>query len=109
MLSKVKQALIMRRLEKMLSNYQINVMHYIPGRIRISSPYWTGNSKIIETLMPILKMEDKILSVRHTPETGTLLVEYDATPDVQSAQIEAWFELVQKVHNNVITKEVTHL
>lgn len=109
MLTKVKQAFFARRIEKMLANYRITVLHFIPGRIRLSSPYWTGKSKIIETLLPILHMEEKIYSVRHTSETGTLLVEYDVTPDVNATQIEKWMEIVQNVHNNVISKEVTRL
>lgn len=106
MLTKVKQALFLRKLEKMLSNYQIKVMHFMPGRVRLSSPYWTGDSKIINHLTPMLELERKILAVKHTPETGTLLVEYDPTPDVDEKQIERWFETVQRVHNEVITKEV---
>ncbi|MBH0229759.1 HMA2 domain-containing protein [Halobacillus yeomjeoni] len=106
MLTKVKQALFLKKLDKMLSNYHIKIMHYIPGRVRLSSPYWTGNSKIIDHLKPLLELERKILSVNHTKETGTLLVEYDPTPDVDEKQIEQWFDIVQRVHNDVIKKEV---
>lgn len=109
MLSKVKQMIFSKRIEKMLVSYHINVMHFIPGRVRLRSPYWEGNSKIVQTLLPVLQAEPKILSVRHTPETGTILVEYDPAPDVSEKQVEAWMTTVQRVHNNVITREVAEL
>ncbi|MCP3033345.1 hypothetical protein LF817_18635 [Halobacillus sp. A1] len=107
MLTKVKKIIFMKRLEKMLATYQIKIMHFIPGRVRISSPYWEGNSKIVSQLVPLLELEPKILSVRHTSETGTILVEYDPSPEVDEKQIEQWFDIVQRVHNSVITREVT--
>ncbi|MGR9047491.1 HMA2 domain-containing protein [Halobacillus faecis] len=107
MLTKVKQIIFMKRLEKMLAAYRIKIMHFIPGRVRISSPYWEGNSKIVSRLVPLLELEPKIISVKHTPETGTVLVEYDSSPDVDEKQIEQWFEIVQRVHNDVITREVS--
>ncbi|QST01066.1 hypothetical protein IMZ31_05735 [Pontibacillus sp. ALD_SL1] len=107
MISKVKQMFFLRKIEKMLSNYQIHVKHYIPGRVRLASPYWEGNSKIVNRLLPALEAEVRIRSVRHTPETGTLLVEYDASSDVNESQIEQWFEKVQQIHNEVITEEVS--
>ncbi|KGX91157.1 hypothetical protein N781_04950 [Pontibacillus halophilus JSM 076056 = DSM 19796] len=106
MLSKVKQAIFLRRIEKMLARYQITVKHFIPGRVRLSSPYWQGNSKIVHILLPVLQCEERIYSVRHTPETGTILVEFDSSKDVTEEQIETWFNKVQKVHNDVISKEV---
>jgi hypothetical protein len=109
MLSKVKQAIFLKRIERMLSRYQIKVMHFIPGRIRLSSPYWEGNSKIVQGLLPILEAEDRIRFVKHTPETGTILVEFDTSPDVNEKQIEIWIQTVQRVHNDVIAREVVQI
>ncbi|MCA1065799.1 hypothetical protein QTG56_22090 [Rossellomorea sp. AcN35-11] len=109
MLTKVKQAFFLRRIEKMLSRYQIKVMHFIPGRVRLSSPYWEGNSKIVASLLPILQLEQHIQSVRHTSETGTILVEYKTNADVNEEQIEEWIQTVQRVHNDVIAREVAQL
>ncbi|WP_027954572.1 hypothetical protein [Halobacillus kuroshimensis] len=109
MLTKVKQVLFLKRLEKMLGSYRIDVLHFIPGRVRLSSPYWEGRSKIITRLIPLLELENKIYTVKHTPETGTLLVEYDPDPNVGEKQIENWLTIIQRVHNDVISKEVTEL
>ncbi|MBM4764530.1 HMA2 domain-containing protein [Bacillus sp. B15-48] len=107
MLTKVKQVIFLKRIEKMLSRYQIKVMHYIPGRIRLACPYWAGDSKIVKELLPILNEEDRIQSVKHTSETGTVLVEFDNSSLVSEEQIETWIQIVQRVHNDRITREVT--
>ncbi|MFC0524479.1 HMA2 domain-containing protein [Pontibacillus salicampi] len=109
MLSKVKQVFFLRKVEKMLANYQITVKHFIPGRVRLASPYWEGQSKIVQRLMPELEREAKIRSVRHTKETGTILVEYDPSSNVQEEQIEQWIHTVHRIHNEVITEEVARL
>lgn len=98
----VKQ--VHKRIHKLLINNKIQVLHFLPGRIRLSSPIWIKNPKIVEYLIAELEREPRIESATYTKETGTLLILYDKSPLQELSQIEQWLEKAERL-THLLEKE----
>jgi hypothetical protein len=101
MISTIKKALFAKRINHLLENHQITILHYLPGRIRLGSPLWKNESSTLNYLIEELKSEKRIHSISYTKETGSILVTYDATP-YDANQIQIWFRKLERVFNESI-------
>jgi hypothetical protein len=104
MISTIKKALFAKRINHLLENHQIRILHYLPGRIRLGSPLWKNESSTLNYLIEELKSEKRIYSISYTKETGSILVTYDATPVYDVNQIQIWFRKLERVFNESIHK-----
>ena len=88
---------IQYRLKKLLVKNKIQVLHYLPGRVRLSSPLWMQNPGLVKGLIDELEREPRIKSVTFTKETGSLLILYDNTPLDELSQIELWLKKAENL------------
>jgi hypothetical protein len=102
MIPAIKKVIFSKRINTLLKKYQITILHYLPGRIRLGSPLWKKETNTLNYLIEELKKEKRIHSISYTKETGSLLVIYDASPIYDSKHIEKWFQIVEKVLNDPI-------
>jgi len=51
--------------------------HYVPGRLRIQTPFIYGNKQIAETLEKAVRTLEGITSVETNPVTGSALLHFD--------------------------------
>jgi hypothetical protein len=105
MIPVIKKMVFMNRVQRILNQHQITILHYIPGRIRLKSPQWKKDTGIINRLVDEIKKEGHNCSVSFSKETGSLLFTYDATPVNDVNKIEAWFEFLNKVCNESAAEE----
>ncbi|TYR81468.1 metal ABC transporter ATPase [Priestia megaterium] len=98
MIRTIKEKLIVKHVEKQLSKYDIQLMHFIPGRIRLQSPEWKKNDRLIECIMTKLKEQILVYEVKFTASTGSLLITYDASYMTDMKEIESWFYIVDQVY-----------
>jgi hypothetical protein len=96
MISAFKKAMFLKKIQRLLNNNQIEINHYLVGRIRLKSPLWKNNSTSLDLLMRELKNEKRINSISYTKETGSLLVTFDPSP-VSEKQIENWVCILEKI------------
>jgi hypothetical protein len=93
--------MIATRIQTILIKNQIQIVHYMPGRIRLKSPLWinkASNNRLVEEL----KKESKILSVTYTKETGSLLIQFDKTPLIDYSLIELWLKKAEFITHHML-------
>jgi hypothetical protein len=99
-LSHLSHVRIAKSIQKLLHKNQIKILHFIPGRIRLQSPLWINETKILKSLVEELEQEPRILSVIYTKEIGSLLVLYDNSPLDDYTQIEQWLKKADSITNH---------
>lgn len=98
MLEKMTQFAINKFVESKLKKYDIKLLHFIPGRIRLQSPRWVNNSGFIEKIAAELKMQPMIYTVQPTIITGSLLITYDAQFAANAQEMESWFAILDRIY-----------
>jgi hypothetical protein len=91
-----------KRIHAILNEHQISIRHHLPGRIRLASPLWKNKTYTLSYLIKELNKEEKIQSVSHSKETGSLLITYDTAPVNDTKQVERWFQIVEQVLNQLV-------
>lgn len=77
------------RVQRLLSEANIELVHFIPGRIRLKSVYWKEIQKELEIFINDLLEEPKVKSATFSPDTGSLVIEFD--PSISKDKvIEKW-------------------
>jgi hypothetical protein len=94
--------MVATRIQKILIKNQIKVVHFLPGRIRLKSPFWFNNTNKMMHLVEELEKEPKILSVTYTKETGSLLIQFDKTPLKDYSQIEQWLKKAEAITHSLM-------
>ena len=79
MLGKIPEYMLMKHVERKLGKYDIKMVHFIPGRIRLQSPRWKTNVTLIEKIVKELQVQPLVFSVQPTSVTGSLVITYDAS------------------------------
>ncbi|CRK81433.1 HMA2 domain-containing protein [Neobacillus massiliamazoniensis] len=97
MLKKVKELTLASRIQKMLKRHCIEIVHYIPGRIRLQSIFWKNNYDTVGQLICHFENEARIYSVQYTPETGSLVFTYDGSLADNVKLLEAWAEKIERI------------
>lgn len=86
-----------RRIQKLLVKNQIQVLHHIPGRIRLKSPFWV-NSPIVASVVEELEREPHIISVSYTPAVGTVLVLFEESLSRNYGKLEEWIKKLDLIN-----------
>ncbi|MBY0123764.1 HMA2 domain-containing protein [Bacillus sp. S/N-304-OC-R1] len=101
MLNKVKELQLFNRMNKILKKHSIEVIHNIPGRIRLRSVFWKSNTELVNKLIKHFENDPAIYSISYTAETGSLLITYDSSPIDHMKQLEAWMEQIEWLSQKV--------
>ncbi len=88
---------VANRVRKLLSKNQIEVAHYIPGRLRLKSPVWKKQGERFRQFISEIEQGAGIQSVTYTPETGSLLVLFDPVVLNDLQTIETWLSRAEEV------------
>ncbi|MGE8205663.1 HMA2 domain-containing protein [Heyndrickxia sp. NPDC080065] len=100
MLKKVSEFLVKKEVERKLNKYNIALVHFIPGRIRLKSNEWKINESLITKITKQLEKEPFIFSIHFTKETGSLLVTYDSNFVEVSHGMEQWLQLLEQIYEH---------
>ena len=95
MLQTLSEMIIRKNIEKALAPYGIQLVHFIPGRLRIKLNGWKEREVLLASLIEELKMDKSVRSIQFTKETGTALIYYDHS-SVNEETLKRWMSLFQK-------------
>lgn len=92
--------LFANRIQKLLKQGNIEIVHFIPGRLRLKSPGWVGKQGAFEKFITYLSSDPLIISTSYTPETGSFVIAFD--PVLTEGQenrnkLEAWLREAEKI------------
>ncbi|WP_320519530.1 HMA2 domain-containing protein [Priestia megaterium] len=97
-LMSIKEKILMKYVERKLHKLQINLVHFIPGRIRLRSTVWKENKRLVELIISNLKSQILVYDALFTPDTGSLLITYNASHMTNNKEIEEWFQLIEQIY-----------
>lgn len=103
MIGKITEKIMLKHVERKLGKYDIKLMHFIPGRIRLQSPIWKQNVLLINKVIAKLKEQILVYDVQFTESTGSLLFTYDASYVTDVRELESWFNIVDEVYQKEFT------
>ena len=86
-----------KRIRDFLMKNKIQVMHFVPGRIRLKLPDCLDHAKL-DRFMQELESEENIDSVSFTPETRSLLVQYNETVVNDLQLMDTWLKKVETIN-----------
>ena len=94
----LKEFVFLKHVERKLKRFDITLVHFIPGRIRLHSPHWKVNDALVEKLVKELQSQPFVFSVQPTTVTGSLVVTYDAAYLTNSQELDSWFRVLDEVY-----------
>ncbi len=95
MLIALKEMMVRRNVEKALMSYGVQIIHFIPGRLRVKLHDWQHREQLLVNLIDDLRMDKSVASVHFTRETGTALIHYDHST-MNDDTLKRWMRLFQK-------------
>lgn len=98
LLGKIIDFMVIKHVERKLGIYDIKLVHFIPGRIRLQSPQWKTNVTLIERVVKELQGQIFVFSVKQTPVTGSLVITYDASYLTNIEELDSWFKVLDQVY-----------
>ena len=98
LLGKIIDFMVIKHVERKLGKYDIKLVHFIPGRIRLQSPQWKTNVTLIEKVVKELQGQIFVFSVKQTPVTGSLVITYDASYLTNIEELDSWFRVLDQVY-----------
>ncbi|MFJ5623343.1 HMA2 domain-containing protein [Peribacillus loiseleuriae] len=104
MLGKITEFMLIKHVERKLGKYDIKMVHFIPGRIRLQSPRWKTNALLIEKVVKELQSQPLVFSVQPTPVTGSLVITYDSTYITNVQELDSWFRVLDQVYTTEYLK-----
>lgn len=102
--SKIIEFVLFKHVERKLGKYDINIVHFIPGRLRLQSLQWKTNVTLIEKLVKELQAQPFVFSVQPTPVTGSLVITYDASYLTNIEELDSWFRVLDQVYRTQYMK-----
>ena len=98
MLRKMTNYLLFNHIKQKLEKYDIKIIHFIPGRIRLQSLQWKTNGALMERVVKELQAQSMIFSVQPTFITGSLVVTYDTSYITDVQELDSWFRVLDQVY-----------
>ena len=98
MLGKLTDYLLFNHIKQKLEKYDIKIIHFIPGRIRLQSLQWKTNKTLMEKLVKKLQAQSMIFSVQPTFITGSLVITYDTSYLTNLQELDSWFHVLDQVY-----------
>ena len=104
MLGKITEYIFFKHVERKLGKYDIRMLHFIPGRIRLQSLRWKTNVTLFEKVVKELQVQPLVFSVEPTTVTGSLVITYDASYVTNIQELESWFRVLDQVYETEYVK-----
>ena len=98
MLGKISEYMLMKHVERKLGKYDIKMVHFIPGRIRLQSLHWRTNITLMEKFVKELQAQPMIFSVQPTFITGSLVITYDTSCITSIQELDSWFRVLDLIY-----------
>jgi len=98
MLGNVKKLVATKQIKKKLDQYNIKLVHFIPGRIRLQSTNWKANTTLINQITEQLQSQPFIYSAQATQETGSLLITYNTGYLTTLDELEQWLQFLDRLY-----------
>ncbi len=95
MLHTISGKIMNKNIERILLPYGVQVVHFIPGRLRVKLHNWKSREVLLTCLIEELRMDKSVASVHFTRESGTALILYDHS-SVNGETLKRWIGLFQK-------------
>ena len=105
MLGKITEYMLMKHVERKFGKYDIKMVHFIPGRIRLQSLRWKTNVDLIQKIVKELQMQPLVFSVQPTTVTGSLVITYDASYVTNIQELDSWFRVLDQVYTTEYLKK----
>ena len=103
-LGKITDFILFKHVERKRGKYEINIVHFIPGRLRLQSLQWKTNVTLVEKLVKELQAQPFVFSVQPTPVTGSLVITYDAAYLTNIEELDSWFRVLDQVYRTEYMK-----
>ena len=103
----IKEALYLKQLkkyERKLNRNQIEIAHFIPGRIRLKSEIWKHNEHILQELQTVIEKEPYVNRINFEVVTGSLLIEFQFKEMPTIENVHLWVEQILQIHTVVISR-----
>ncbi|WP_338453315.1 metal ABC transporter ATPase [Niallia oryzisoli] len=94
----MKDYILLNYIKQKLVKYDIKIVHFIPGRIRLQSLQWRTNKTLMETVIKELQAQSMIFSVQPTFITGSLVITYDTSYITNLQELDSWFRVLDQVY-----------
>ena len=101
---KITEFVLYKYVERKLGKYDIQIVHFIPGRIRLQSPQWKTNISLLEKVVNELRTQPIVYPVHPTPVTGSLVITFDASYLTNLEKIDSWFQALNQVYRTEYMK-----
>ena len=98
MLGKITDYILFNRIKQRLEKYDIKIVHFIPGRIRLQSLHWRTNITLMEKFVKELQAQPMIFSVQPTFIIGSLVITYDTSCIISIQELDSWFHVLDQVY-----------
>ena len=98
MLGKFTEYILFNHIKQKLEKYDIKIIHFIPGRIRLQSLQWKMNITLMEKIVKELQAQSMIFSVQPTFITGSLVITYDTSYITNLQELDSWFRVLDQVY-----------
>ena len=82
----------LKKIERKLNRFNIQIVHFIPGRIRLKSVLWMNDEALLELLKNRIKQEPIIRSVDYNPVSGSIVIEFRKEENITLSSINSWIE-----------------
>ncbi|MFZ0446580.1 MAG: HMA2 domain-containing protein [Bacillus sp. (in: firmicutes)] len=100
----LKEALYLNQLkkyERRLNRNQIEIAHFIPGRIRLKSELWKQNKQFSQHVQTVIKKEPYVCRINCEEVTGSLVIEFQFKEMPSIERVNMWVEQILQVHKIV--------
>ena len=90
----------LKKYERKLNRNQIEVVHFIPGRIRLKSELWKQNKRFSRNVQTVIKGEPYVRRINFEEVTGSLVIEFQFKEMPSIERVNLWVEQILQVHNS---------
>src|SRR3954470_3757036 len=95
---KITEYILVNYIRRRMEKYGIQMVHFIPGRIRLQSFRWKTNVALFENVVKELQAQPMVFSVQPTLITGSLIITYDASYMTNLQELDSWFRVLDQVY-----------
>lgn len=96
LLDHIYQAIQNKKIEFLLKKHNIQLKHYLPGRIRLALLDWQSNEQQVNSLLQEINEDQDVTSVEFTKETGSLLIHFNHEAINNPNVLNRWLTTIQK-------------
>ncbi len=92
----MKEKISQKKIQSALTKYDIELKHFLPGRVRVQVLHWKEREQILQTLLDDIRNDQSIYSVEFTSESGSVLIHYDYEASKLQETQKRWLSVLQK-------------